>query len=918
MKPQLRALIIEDAEDDVRLLVRELDKGGFHVVAHRVETAEALHQALAREPWDIILCDYVLPRFNGEGALRMVRESGLDLPFIFVSGTIGEDTAVAAMKAGAHDYIMKDNLKRLVPAVRRELLDAMERKQHRAAEAQLRMSEHKYRHLFQSMREAALLIAEESDKIIDANEQAEILFGRDREEILSLSSARLYPPAPASDATGAGQSAWQSPGSWEAVVQRKNGSGVPVHVSVSRVELHDRPFLLTLFRDISQRRRAETALRTVLRHARTMVIHGTATAPDDWDRSNSGWDRLQLRWTWCFQDEEAARAVLPLELPPGVEYRDAWVAAVHPDDRESMALIAQQAFASGAPSWRQEFRCIDAHGELHWFTQAASIENTAPGQWQVITINTDITERKLAEEGLTWRTAFFEAQVNSALDGILVVNAQGEKILQNDRFIELWNFPPHVVESPDDRVQVEYAMTRTKHPEEFAAKVAYLYAHPDEISRDEIELLDGTILDRYSSPVRDKAGNYYGRIWTFRDLTERRKLEEQYRQAQKMEAVGQLAGGIAHDFNNMLTVIQMHASLLAEEADGSSDLGSGLQRILEACDRASNLTRQLLTFSRRQAKSAHPLDLGEVIGSMIRLLRRIVGEEISLETRFAPSLPVVHADSGMVEQVLMNLVVNARDAMPSGGRLTVSLDPVTFDAAQVAGRPSARAGTFACLRVTDTGGGIAPEVLPRIFEPFFTTKEIGHGTGLGLATVFGIVQQHNGWIDVTTEVGRGTTFQVFFPAHDADPALRTNGSTIATVKGGTETILLVEDDAVVRGIAAPALRQRGYTVLEAGSADEAMARWDEVKGAVDLLLTDLILPGGVSGQMLADELLRRRPNLATIYSSGYSAEILSGRLRVQDGSTYLPKPYAFRELAAIVRKRLDAAAVAGSAGSMRQ
>jgi PAS domain S-box-containing protein len=893
-------LIVEDSEDDAQLLVRELRRGGYEVNALRVDTAEAFQQALGDGEWDVILCDFVLPTFSGDAALGIVKARELDVPFLFVSGTVGEDVAVAAMKAGAHDYLMKDNLARLVPAVRRELQDAVERRLHRGAEAQLRMSEHKYRHVFRSMSDAALLVAEQTDKIIDANDQAERLFGRTRDELLGqLASALLALP----HATGANGDL-TAPGGCEATVRREDGTTVPVHVCTSRIELFDRPFLLTLLRDISERKQAEAALRSVLRHARMLVMHGIVTAPDDWDPSVPGWSAADFRWDWRFQDEAAARDVMPLDVPPNGTYADAWNIAKHPDDRGPMAVVATKAFATDAKSWAQEFRCIDRDGRVHWLTQSASIEKNGRGRWRVTTTNTDITERKAVEEALTWRTAFFEAQVDSALDGILVVDRNGTKILQNARMMELWKFPLEIAANHDDRSQMEFATSRTKNPRQFAEKVAYLYEHPDEVSRDIVELVDGTILDRYSSPVRDRTGKYYGRIWTFRDVTEHHRLETQLRQSQKMEAIGRLAGGIAHDFNNLLTVVQMHASLLLAEPREYHSAVPALQQILDAANRGANLTRQLLTFGRRQAKDARPLDLSEVFRLIMQLLQRVLGEQITIDAHLAPGLPFVHADPGMMEQVLMNLVMNARDAMPEGGRLTVRLEQTMLGPEDVAPHAPAKPGKYVRLSVSDTGSGIPPEILPRIFEPFFTTKDVGRGTGLGLATVFSIVQQHGGWIDVATEVGRGTTFHVHLPGIEAPARPRLAGPK-PEIRRGVGTILLVEDDAIVRRVAVAGLQQCGYQILEAGSAAEALDRWNAANGAIDLLLTDIVLPSGVSGQMLAEQLQQRRADLEVIYTTGYSPEIVSGKLQVKRGHNYLPKPYSFADLAAIVRRRFD-------------
>jgi PAS domain S-box-containing protein len=537
------------------------------------------------------------------------------------------------------------------------------------------------------------------------------------------------------------------------------------------------------------------------------------------------------------------------------------------------------------------------------------------GQVYNVMICRDITERKQAEDALRWRTALFEAQVDAALDGILVVDREGKKILQNERMIELWKLPRNIAEDADDAQQLQFVTGQTVNPEQFAEKVAYLYAHPDEVSRDEIELVDGRVFDRYSSPVRDKFGQYYGRIWTFRDLTERRRLEEQIRQSQRMEAIGQLAGGIAHDFNNLLVVIQLQSSLLVDGTLGERETREGIHEIMAATERAANLTRQLLTFSRRDVRQPRDIDLGEVTGAMTKLLRRLLGEDIALETRYAPGEVIVNADPGMMEQVLMNLAINARDAMPNGGRLLVALEVMQLDESYVAEHPRSRPGRFARLTVRDNGTGIAPEHLHHIFEPFYTTKGAGKGTGLGLATVFGIVEQHHGWIEVATELGRGTAFRVFLPALNASLAESAALTASHALPTGRETILLVEDDPVVRRLASLALDRCGYRVIEAESASAALQRWQTLSEPVDLLLTDLIMPGGMSGRDLALELSTRQPGLRVLYTSGYSTEIVQRQLRLDPGCNFLQKPYPVSDLATTVRRCLDGPAAPGPSRS---
>jgi len=390
-----------------------------------------------------------------------------------------------------------------------------------------------------------------------------------------------------------------------------------------------------------------------------------------------------------------------------------------------------------------------------------------------------------------------------------------------------------------------------------------------------------------------------------REVTERRKLEAQFLQSQKMEAFGQLAGGVAHDFNNILSVIMGYSNLLMEEEDLKADVQDQLKQIYSAGERAANLTRQLLTFSRKKEMQVSALDLNEIIANMTKMLGRIIGEDVKLQCDFASNLPSIQADEGMMEQVLMNLAVNARDAMSKGGRLIISTERLVTDAVYARGNPEARTGEFVRLTVRDTGCGMTPEIRSRIFEPFFTTKDVGKGTGLGLATVFGIVKQHQGWLEVESQVGVGTAVKVFLPAIPQSFPAAMTGTEEARVRGGTETILLVEDEAALRGMTRIILQRHGYRVLEAGSGVEALKVWETHAAEVGLLLTDMIMPDGLTGRELAKQLLARKPGLKVIYVSGYSIDTEGTTFRMREGVTYLQKPYHPKRLAEAVREKLD-------------
>jgi signal transduction histidine kinase/FixJ family two-component response regulator len=387
-----------------------------------------------------------------------------------------------------------------------------------------------------------------------------------------------------------------------------------------------------------------------------------------------------------------------------------------------------------------------------------------------------------------------------------------------------------------------------------------------------------------------------------------RQTEQQLRQAQKMEAIGQLAGGVAHDFNNLLAIILGNAELAAKDGEQlSANTTECLRQIGDAADRAANLTRQLLAFGRKQVVRAEPLNLNTQITQLSKMLKRIIGEDIQLQSTYGENLPLVRADAGMLDQVIMNLVVNSRDAMPSGGQLCIATRGVEFDASAIQTHPEGRAGSFVCLSVMDTGTGIAPEHFARIFEPFFTTKEVGKGTGLGLATVFGIVKQHQGWIEVTSNAGAGTIFQVFLPALEASASEPARSGIRTGLPGGHEVILLVEDDNGVRRISRRFLEEAGYHVLEASCGQEALDVFVQHAGKIDFLLTDIVMPGGMNGPALADHLTLASPSLKVLFMSGYSGDIPEDALGAvpQPNRRFLRKPCARHELLRVIRDYLD-------------
>jgi len=515
----------------------------------------------------------------------------------------------------------------------------------------------------------------------------------------------------------------------------------------------------------------------------------------------------------------------------------------------------------------------------------------------------DITERHESEAALQSSETLFRSVWQNSVTGLQLVNEAGAIVAVNDAFCSLVGMDAPALEGQPFTVIYAASESREEmveqHREAFLARRAlrkperqYVLQNGKAVT---LEIIDSFIQLR-ETPVL--------MLSLFRDVTTQRQLEEQLRQSQKMEAIGQLAGGVAHDFNNILTVIQGHAALLSA-ANLSESAGKSAEQIVQASERAARLTRQLLTFSRRQLIQPRQLDINKVVGNLTNMLGRLLGEDVSLQLNYCQSPPMVEADAGMMEQVLLNLAVNARDAMPKGGQLAIRIAIADVTETLSRGRPEARAGRFVCLSVADTGMGITPENQRRIFEPFFTTKEIGKGTGLGLATAYGIVKQHQGWIEVDSQVDKGATFRIYLPYKGSGEVAAEKPTTQITVRGGNETILLVEDEAPVCELVSRVLGKYGYKVLPANNAVEAMEVWRDKKDEIALLLTDLVMPNHMNGRELAEKLWAEQPKLKVIFTSGYSADIAGRDFKLEPELNFLQKPYHPQTLATTVRRCLD-------------
>ncbi len=530
-------------------------------------------------------------------------------------------------------------------------------------------------------------------------------------------------------------------------------------------------------------------------------------------------------------------------------------------------------------------------------------ERTAALEDANLKLQEEINGHKRTEQKLAASEARFRRLIENASDLITVVDEHGIIRFQGPSSERILGFPPEEMMGheafewvhPDDLPKAKEAIRRTVEQPGQPVSIEYRVRHRNGHWR---------VLESIGRNMPDPSGAVFI-IVNSRDVTEQRELQDQLRQAQKMEAIGQLAGGVAHDFNNILTVIMMQVELMAFDDDLSAETKEGLNEVRAAAERAAALTRQMLLFSRRTAMQPSRININETIASLSKMLQRIIGEDIRLELSLNPKPLLAHADPGMLDQVLMNLAVNARDAMLRGGRLTIATSPRVVDDAYAQRHTDATPGRYVVFSVTDTGSGIPADVLPHIFEPFYTTKEPGKGTGLGLATVFGIIKQHRGWVEVHSEPDRGTRFEVILPASAVDAIAESDGGGSAERRGGTETILLVEDDPGVRMLTRVTLERQGYRVLEASSGPEGATLWQMHGHQIALLLTDLVMPGGITGLQLARSLKAERPGLGVIYISGYSAEIAGRELELLANERFLSKPCPSDRLLASVRECLD-------------
>ena len=582
-----------------------------------------------------------------------------------------------------------------------------------------------------------------------------------------------------------------------------------------------------------------------------------------------------------------------------------WGEVVHPDDmlRGMKSWSEQQ---RGEPQF-MTFRMRRHDGQYQWFScRSVPVLDPDGHVLHVVATATDVEPLKRTEDALRESRARLDTALRAAGMGTWVWHMDSDKLQLDGSLPQLLDFSPDEAASltmekclarahPDDRAALRVAGERSReHGADFEAEFR--------LARKDGTHLWLTFKGRVEARASCRAPQLFGACV---DVTQHKHLEEELRQAQKMEAIGQLAGGVAHDFNNLLMVILGQASLIATHPELPEPAGGALREIIGAAERAASLTAQLLAFGRRKPLQTKELELNEVVASIGHMLKRLINENIVLDIQTDPRSPRLCADPNTLAQVLLNLALNARDAMPNGGQLTIRTSHEVLDERSAQALPEARAGHWACLSVSDNGAGIPPEVLPRIFEPFFTTKAVGKGTGLGLATVYGIVKQHHGFVSVHSTLGEGTTFKVFLPLPTGAREVPAVPALPHAVNGRGELVLLVEDDAAVRTTLTSILEQHGYRLIVADDGMQALELFSARGEEIDLLLTDVVLPGGLSGAELALQLRHQNPRLRVILCSGYSADKVEQGTESLPGMTFLQKPYRTERLLTLLRSVLD-------------
>ncbi len=742
MSTPLRVLIVEDAEDDTLLVLRELRRGGYEPTFERVDTPEAINAALEQQTWDIVLSDYAMPRFSMPAALAMVKEKGLDLPFIIVSGAIGEEAAVAAMRAGAHDYVMKSNLARLAPAVERELREAEVRRERKRAEEALRESEEHYSALVGNLTDAVFTF--KGGVITWCNDRVEEIYSYPKEELLGKNASFFYPSdISPSEFTRAIATAIKKHGLFRGAskFQRRDGSFVDIEYSLSQIPGKDALEIIAVARDVTERRRMEEALRESEAHYRLLADNATDVI---WTVD------LNMRLTYispsvtyllgCSVEEAMSKNMQAVFTPASVEL--------------AMKVLAEELAVENmkqkdlARSRTLEIELNRKDGSTVPVEVNCTFLRESDGRpVEILVIARDITERKRAEEAVRRSEEYLRVLLENALDVIVVLNSDTTIRFKTPSFERMFGEARHGKNPfgavhPDDIPKAADAFQQLMQNPGATVHMEIRGQHRDGSWRT-FEVLGRNLLDNPAVA---------GIVANFRDITDRKRMEQQLQLAGRLAAVGELAAGIAHELNNPLTAVQAFAQFLTDRDNLDETVKSDVETIYREAQRATRITASLLRFARRHKPDKRLISINEAIEKALELhAYRLKLSNIEVLVELAPDLPMTMADSDQMHQAFVNIISNAEQAMTeahSKGKLSVKTQ---------------RVGEMVQAAFTDDGPGIPEDDLKSIFDPFFTTKGVGKGTGLGLSICYGIVEEHGGHMYARSKPGKGATFVVEIP-----------------------------------------------------------------------------------------------------------------------------------------------------------
>ncbi len=771
--------------------------------------------------------------------------------------------------------------------------------------AELKASEERFRKLSSLTFEGILL--HDEGVAIDVNESLLTLLGYSRQELIGKNIIQMCIPSEYHPLVFE-KLASENADPYEIEMLRKGGACCPVEV-VSRDVADERgEFRVAAIRDISQRKIAEEALKRIEDRLR-IIIKGTRACLFS----------TSFRGKFTYLNEAACDI---LQGSHDELLGTFYLRYVHPDDQERVHTAFYNQMKTGIDSVSIEFRFVGLRGRIGWFSFLVNPLWAGHRVAGLTGIAQNITERREAEQRVKEAQEFMEAAIAQSTAGILIADAPDVKIrLANRAAFGIRGGSEDIltgieVQEHAARWQTFFPDGRPYPSEELPLSRAVLKGestHDEEvIIRDEDGVDHWVIVN--AAPVRDSEGNVTAGIVVFHDITERRqaleereRLEEQLHQSQKMESVGRLAGGVAHDFNNMLSVILGYAELAIVKTDSGDPIQKPLREIINAAARSSELVSQLLAFARRQTVTPKVLDLNDFIPGTLKMLRRLIGEDIDLTWQPGRNLWPVNIDPSQADQILANLAVNARDAITGVGKVAIWTENHTVEADSEPDSPEAAPGDYVVVCVKDNGCGMDDEVQANLFEPFFTTKEVGEGTGLGLATVYGIVRQNDGFITVDSSPGQGSTFCVYIPCYQGAGERSRDNSNDKQRLRGTETVLIVEDEPSILELGSLLLENYGYTVLTADNPIKALTLVENTDRPVDLLLSDVVMPE-MNGRSLADKLLKKYPDMKLLFMSGYTSNVIAPHGVLDDDVHFLQKPFTAKSLASKVREVLDDAA----------